>query len=443
MRYFKRILLFIILGFFSFPAVSKDKEADSLLRLISAARNDTGKVKLLLELSSFYIRTGKAIESIQSSTEAHVLSKKLNYLDGTIRSHMSLAVAFRTKGNYPEAVKNLLSLLKLQEEKADKKGMANAYNMLGIVYNNQQNFEEALRNHEKALALRRELNLPQEIAGCYNNIGLVHYQQLRFDEAMKNFSLALVMAKNPENKKLLSSIYSNMANVFEEQNKLDEAFTYYNMANDLRDPKNMATTLNYYAKVGHLMLKKKNYSEAREYVDRSLELATNMQNKEFISFAYENLEKLSLAQKDFKSAYKYRTLYDIYKDSLLNQVNREKTLAMRIQYEFEKKAGADSLRNAQNARLEKLHHEQALHRQQMYSIGGVIGFGLMLVVALTMVRAYAQKKKANRLISKQKQMVEQKQKEILDSIQYAHRIQAALLPNEKYLGKNIERLKDS
>ena len=45
------------------------------------------------------------------------------------------------------------------------------------------------------------------------------------------------------------------------------------------------------------------------------------------------------------------------------------------------------------------------------------------------------------MIEKQKEMVEEKQKEILDSIHYAKRIQRALLPTEKYFEKNIKNLK--
>jgi hypothetical protein len=39
----------------------------------------------------------------------------------------------------------------------------------------------------------------------------------------------------------------------------------------------------------------------------------------------------------------------------------------------------------------------------------------------------------------QKKLIEHKQKEILDSITYARRIQHAHLPNEKYLQKHLSK----
>ena len=66
---------------------------------------------------------------------------------------------------------------------------------------------------------------------------------------------------------------------------------------------------------------------------------------------------------------------------------------------------------------------------------------LVLGFAIFAYRSYRQKQKANIEISKQKEVIEEKQKEILDSIHYAKRIQTALLPSEKYLGQSFERLK--
>lgn len=44
-------------------------------------------------------------------------------------------------------------------------------------------------------------------------------------------------------------------------------------------------------------------------------------------------------------------------------------------------------------------------------------------------------------IEKQKLVVEERQKEILDSIKYAKRIQAALLTNERYIHRVLAKLK--
>lgn len=89
---------------------------------------------------------------------------------------------------------------------------------------------------------------------------------------------------------------------------------------------------------------------------------------------------------------------------------------------------------------EKLKHEQAITQQRTYTYGGFAGLALMLVVAVVSFRAFKNKHKANVIITAQKQFIEEKQKEIVDSINYAQRIQKAHLPQEKYISKKLNGL---
>ena len=52
------------------------------------------------------------------------------------------------------------------------------------------------------------------------------------------------------------------------------------------------------------------------------------------------------------------------------------------------------------------------------------------------------RQKAERQISEQKELVEEKQKEILDSIRYAKRIQNSLMPTETFIDRILKGRKD-
>jgi len=53
------------------------------------------------------------------------------------------------------------------------------------------------------------------------------------------------------------------------------------------------------------------------------------------------------------------------------------------------------------------------------------------------------RQKAEKQLAERKRMIEEKQKEILDSIHYAKRIQTALMPHEKYIARNINKLNEN
>ncbi|HYG50208.1 MAG TPA: hypothetical protein VD905_04860, partial [Flavobacteriales bacterium] len=67
--------------------------------------------------------------------------------------------------------------------------------------------------------------------------------------------------------------------------------------------------------------------------------------------------------------------------------------------------------------------------------------GSRFAMQFTKVEALQQKtEQQSREIELEKQLVEEKNKEILDSIHYSKRIQQALLPSEKYIERNLKRL---
>jgi len=66
----------------------------------------------------------------------------------------------------------------------------------------------------------------------------------------------------------------------------------------------------------------------------------------------------------------------------------------------------------------------------------------MLVVAGSFIPGVSQQaKRQNEIISHQKELVEMKQKEIIDSINYAGRIQKSLLTPEAYINKILNKIK--
>ena len=109
-----------------------------------------------------------------------------------------------------------------------------------------------------------------------------------------------------------------------------------------------------------------------------------------------------------------------------------------MQYEFDKK---EALAKTEQTKKDEIAAKEK-QRQQivLYATSG--GLLLFIVLAGLIFKNLQTNKKKNKIISHQKQLVEEKQKEIIDSIRYAKRIQHSLLPTEKYIEKSLNRLKN-
>lgn len=67
--------------------------------------------------------------------------------------------------------------------------------------------------------------------------------------------------------------------------------------------------------------------------------------------------------------------------------------------------------------------------------------GLIIIIALIAIKLLRTNRKNNKILKAQNEIIAEKNKDITDSIYYARRIQRSLLPPEKYIQKNLDRLK--
>lgn len=67
--------------------------------------------------------------------------------------------------------------------------------------------------------------------------------------------------------------------------------------------------------------------------------------------------------------------------------------------------------------------------------------GLVILIALIAIRLLRLNKKTNKKLKKINEIIEEKNKNITDSINYAKRIQQLLLPTDKSIDKTLKRLK--
>ena len=128
---------------------------------------------------------------------------------------------------------------------------------------------------------------------------------------------------------------------------------------------------------------------------------------------------------DHRQAYFNQLNYQNYDDSLNIESQKGKMLEVEVKYDISKK---------ENLLLEQKVEIESKNKQRNLLLIGISAIVLLLLISF---RAYKQKKNSAEIIAKQKEIVEDKQKEILDSINYAKRIQSAILAREEDIKKHF------
>jgi serine phosphatase RsbU (regulator of sigma subunit) len=225
------------------------------------------------------------------------------------------------------------------------------------------------------------------------------------------------------------------------QGKLDTAERYINKAIKTalnnNDEVSLASSYRYLSEVYY---KYSNYNLAIDFGNKSFALAKKMELIDLQKQDYEILYNCYKAMGDKEHALINLENYILMKDSLSKDEKDKQIIKKLYQFEYDKK---EMLAKAEQEKLESIRSAEKQKQNIItYSI-----IGILLLVGLFAVLVYKRfrvTQKQNIIISKQKEevhlqkaIIEEHQKETIDSINYAKRIQYALLANNNLLKRNL------
>ena len=435
------VLIFILslLKQFCFAQKTGQIKIDSLLIELKKAKEDTGKVNIINKICDEYDAIGEFAKEFNYGVEGLAIAKKINYRKGAANCFINIGNAFWYQSNYSKALENYLASLKINEEIGNKKGIAYGYLCIGDIYLSQGNFEKALENNLISVKTNEKIGNKKGISESYNDRAVIYFTQGNYDKALETQLLAQKFAKEIGYNLIVGSSYNIIGNIYQAQNNNSKALENYLSAlqlfEDLGNKNSIATS---YFCIGNLFLKENKNNESRKYFEKAMKLSKEVGSKEIIKNIYGINSDIAAAQNNYKSAYDNYKLFIIYKDSTSNIESAKKTLQSQMQFDFDKQQLADSL--YAKAEKEKIQEVAKVESKKQKLITFFIALGLLfaLTLASLIFRSLRIRNKQNKIITIQKSIVEEKQREITDSISYALRIQNALLPPQKLVKQYLK-----
>jgi tetratricopeptide (TPR) repeat protein len=265
------------------------------------------------------------------------------------------------------------------------------------------------------------------MATANDNLGVL-YLDLKQPKKAKEYHLtAIKLNLEREDELLLAQSYNYLGNVFRKTNQPDSALYYYQKSLEIFTPaqeKQWLAVVN--INIASIYYNNGEYSKALEFCLTSFSKASEVGAIINIEEASGLLHKLYAKTGQPAKAYETHLLYVKMRDSINNEKGKKEVLRQEFKHQYEKKTAADKLIN--DARIKQ-------EQTQRYALYG--GLAIVFIFSFFLYRRFRVTKKQNVIIREQKKVVEEKQKEIIDSIHYAKRIQQALLPNEKYIERTL------
>lgn len=311
--------------------------------------------------------TQDLIDSTSESATGNATAMRANSRnhEQLVQDYMRLARTHDNNGNLL-AARAALEKMRRELTYIDDPRSTAAYHMqLGLLEYSEDQFDEAVRHLHSALRVYEELKDTLLMASCYLNLGNA-YRELEEDvKAMQNYNAALYIYEVKGDDASAALALGYVGNIYKEKGQRELALSNYykslalHRKNDYRE--DIRIDLN---NIGEVMMLGRDYNEAEPYLLESLAISREIESQSGIIAATYNLAVIDLATGNFgnalarfeevlrrartiksgpdirnanqrlaeiyertgrlEQALYYRKQYDVWKDSVVNQNERDR-----------------------------------------------------------------------------------------------------------------------
>ncbi len=494
--YLSVLLTFIFLFIFCTSFAQQQSKIAELEKKLQATKDDKSKIEILTSIGELYLRSDPS-KARKYCLTAFDLANKTNNAKGKINSCNTIGNSYYLEGDYNSSLDYYLKALKIVEEIGDKKGIANSMMGIGNIYSAQGNNKLALEYQLKSLKIREELNDKDGIASCYNNIGIIYMDWKNSEKALEYQLKSLKLKEETKDKKGTSSSLGNIGAIYYQLGNYPLAMEYQQRAYEIRKELNNKKGISMsFIDIGNIYEKQGKYQEAVQSQLNAIKTAKEVGYKVGLEGAYLSLSSAYEKLNNTKDALEYYKLYKAIKDSIFNKENSSKLIEMETKFDSERKEKEITLltKGKEISNLKAMQQELELGNQKMEATQRIkeielkekelqfqkmdnvakmkeikiqeaevekqrllrnsVSGGLLLACAFVflLVIGIRQKQRTNKdleqknreiaeasmIIEISRDQIAEKNKNITDSINYAQRIQQAILPLKEDIDKSLK-----
>lgn len=396
-----------------------------------------GKGAALSRMANFYSYNGNFTEAWNSLRQAAPILEGSEYLEELGSLYTGYGIYYGIQAKYDSAKIYFLKCIDIGEKTGDDNMLSNSFQNIAIGYYMQSNFPRAIDYQQRALKLFEKTGNVSGQATLLVNMGNAYSAAEDTLRAKEAYFSAIEMAIKSGTERSELYAYKNLASLIDKEGLIDSAFTFSSraasLARKMGDKGIEAAAL---AQSALFMGKRGNYAEAHRlgreaiHIADSIGVAFNIyqayssmgsvyhyqqkydsailnfrrgfaQLEDMLLYSYDVAENYNVLADsyeqvgDFRNALEAHRKYSGIMDSVRRKSNVRKVTELSMEFDFAKKQ--------QETQLEQ---EKAIARKNAQQLALIIGLASALVLAIISFVAFRNKKKANTLLNRQKEEIE-------------------------------------
>ncbi len=391
--------------------------AKKALSLPEKIKSKIGIAEAYSNISRSYRRLTNLAKSLDYGFKSLKIYEEVGDKHGIASNLMNIGNTYRVQKDFDKSLEYLYKALKINEEIGDKMWEARTLNSIGNLYKDKMDYVKTLEYYSRSLKVGEEMRHKGRIASATTNLGSVYGHMKNYSKALEYDFEALKLSKELGQKVGIAECYLNIGMVY-----LD----LFNEDNQVKIPVFLS------GNKGDWLRKAKMYCDSAIVMDKEINHLEGLQSD--YKFLTDVLKQLG----DYKSAFAEYEYYIALKDSISNGESNRRISQL-------EKNNEEDLKQKE-IEIQKLQLQSA-KKERIYFI---FGLTFVIIFAGFIFRSLRLTRKQKNIIEvqkaeveKQKKAVDEHQKEILDSIRYAKRIQTSLLPTDKYIDRILTEMDKS
>ncbi|MEI6489486.1 MAG: SpoIIE family protein phosphatase [Bacteroidota bacterium] len=395
------------------------------LLIYQEAKDTEAIVASIRVFSNYYKSIGNYHKAIEYAQKGMDISKEMNYKKGIASCLLQTANLYLSQGQTNAGLENNKKALDILYTLKDTNLLAYSLVMTGNIYGEMHDVKTSMDYFNKGLTLYKLNNNKEGWRVTYNCIGLMYQKNNDFTNALLFHEKCLSLSKELGDYSWVRGTLGNMGNIYSMQKDYNKAIQFHLEA--LAIAKKLKNSIGWsYICLAKDYYNQKNYTKAKLYSD-------SLKHKED-----QDLEllrsRIDSATGNTSGAYEHYKKYITLKEKSTSEDIKKAAIKDKFQSDYDKQKEADKAEQEKKDAIAKAESK----KQKLIILFIGIGLLLVLVFAGFVFRSLRIRNKQNKIIVEQKTIVEEKQREILDSIEYALRIQTAILPPQKLVKQYLE-----
>lgn len=420
---------------------------DSLESKLKENLSDTAKVRTLVQLSAAY-QYVDFVKSRNLGNEALELAEKVDIIDYKILAYQNIGLLFTSMGDYSSALRYDNLSLENSLVLNDSANISREYNNIGGDYYDLGEYDDAYFYFTQSYRISSLINHKFRMLVALHNVGRVFKELGQYDRALDHLNLSKKMSVEENDKEGIAFAYDEIGDVMLRRNEIDSALITLSTALDytrklnvyVLEPRVLSKiamaylakgdyekALAYYdsAQVLHtktdnkfgfaelelgrgtVFSKEKKYEQALVKIERSLEIAKELNARILEIQCYSHLSSLWEMKGDYKKSLQYFKLYKQLEDSLFSQEMQGKLFRDQIQFETE-------ARDSKIAALSEAQSKQRgeLKRKDFVRNILVVVMALSGILLISVYRSGQRRRQINKLLLSHQDEMETRSEEL-------------------------------